>query len=281
MNRKIGFKIHGHTVFRGRAWETAFEDEFDIDNKVHSIIAALKGLKPFGRAPSGFIALLWLLAKNDRNLRNFCKFYQLGEELHRNLLLLICSILIRSPANRSRFEGYPKTIGLAPSEEVGKANMIQSYRIAKRLCQKGSISGQYFVFLHSPFQRFIFGDGCLDWLTGDIIASRINGRALIPITPNICVYFCTPVAMPPSPNCASMSVAPWTADWVNEITQIYSKDRLFFQGKAPKITDPFRQAQFLEHKERSDALVEMLDKVAGIAKRRDAIEFDAFGEGKH
>ena len=52
-NRKIGFMRYGHTIFRGRGvLESNFESEFDIDNQVHLIIAALHKLKPFGRTPS-------------------------------------------------------------------------------------------------------------------------------------------------------------------------------------------------------------------------------------
>lgn len=261
VNRKIGFKIHGHTIFRCTVWESNFEDEFDIDNDVHKIIPALQGMKPFGRTPKEFFALIKMLGKKDRSLRDMCKFYHLDEELHRNLLLLLHSLLIRSPGNRSRYEGYPRMIGLPPDEDVGKGNMVQNYRIAKKLCQKGLISNPYFVLMHSPLKKFIFGDGSLDWLTSGLVANRINGRTLLPLTPHLCVYFCTPMSMPRSPNYASLSVAPWMVDWVNYITQIYSKDKLFFLGKPPKITDAFRQHQFLEHKEKTDALIDMLDEI--------------------
>ena len=76
-NRKIGFKIHGHTIFRGTGWESNFEKEFDIDNEVHNIVSALEGLKPFGRSPKEFFLLIKLLLKKDRSLRDMCNFYQL------------------------------------------------------------------------------------------------------------------------------------------------------------------------------------------------------------
>lgn len=266
VKRKVGFKIHGHTIFRGTVWEDNYEDEFDIDNEVHKIIPALQGMKPFGRTPKEFFALIKMLGKKDKSLRDMCKFYHLDEELHRNLLLLVHSLLIRSPGNRSRYEGYPKMIGLPPDEEVGKGNMVQNYRIAKKLCQKGLISNQYFVLMHSPLKKFIFGDGILDWLTSGLAAHRINGRTLLPLTPHLCIYFCTPMSMRSTANCASFSTAPWMVDWVNDIIQVYSKDKLFFHGRPPKITDAFRQRQFLEHKEKTDALIDMLDEIAGIKK---------------
>ena len=268
VNRRIGFKIHGHTIFRGTAWESNFEDEFDIDNEVHNIINALLRMKPFGRTPREFFALIKMLVKKDRSLRDMCKFYHLDDGLHRDLLLLIHSLLIRSPRNRSRYEGYPRSFGRPPDEEVGKANMVQYYRIAKKLCQNGLISNQYFVLMHSPLKKFIFGDGSLDWLTSGLLANRVNGRALLPLTPQLCVYFCTPISMRSTPNCASLSVAPWMVDWVNDITQIYSRDKLFYLGRPPEINDAFRQRQFLEHKAKGDALIEMLDEIAGMKKNR-------------
>lgn len=266
-NRRIGFKIHGHTIYRGTCWESNFETEFGIDNEIHNIITALKELRSFGRTPSEFLGLMGLLFKKDRTLRDICRYYHLDEQIHRSLLLLVFSLLIRSPSNRSKYESYPKMAGLPPNEEVGKANMQQNYRIAKKLCEDASISNQYFVLLHTPLKRFIFGDGSLDWLTDGLVSNRINGRTLIPLTPHMCVYFCTPLAMRPSPNCASLIVAPWMVDQVNEITQIYSNDKLFFVGKTPDLTDAFRQGKFLEHKEKTDALLDMLDEIAGIKKQ--------------
>lgn len=270
-NRKIGYKRHGFTSFRGTVWESNWEDEFYIDYEVHKIIPPIQDMKPFGMTPKEFFDLIKMLPKKDRSLRDMCKFYHLDEELHRNLLLLVHSLLIRSPGNRSRYEGYPKMIGLPPDEEVGKGNMVQNYRIAKKLCQKGLISNQYFVLMHSPLKKFIFGNGSLDWLTSGLVANRIIGRTLLPLTPHLCVYFCTPMLMRSTPNCASLSLAPWMVDWVNDITQIYSKDKLFFLGKPPKITGAFRQRQFLEHKEKTDALIEMLDEIAGINKNRSLL----------
>ncbi|NDU99933.1 hypothetical protein [Pseudoroseicyclus tamaricis] len=269
VNRKIGFKIHGHTIFRGTDWESNFEYEFDIDNEVHKIISALQGMTPLGRTPKEFFALIKMLGKKDRSLHDMCKFYHLEEQLHRGLLLFLYSLLIRSPGSRSRYEGYPEMIGLPPDEEVGKGNMVQNYRIAKKLCMSGLISNQYFVLMHSPLKKFIFGDGSLDWLTGNLVANRINGRALLPLTPHLCVYFCTPMAMRSTPNCASISVPPWMVEWVNGITQIYSKEKLFFLGKPPQISDAFRRNQFLEHAEQKDALIDMLDEAIGNKRSRN------------
>jgi hypothetical protein len=267
-NRKIGYKSHGHTMFRGGVWETNFEDFFEsVDDGVPKVIKRLQGLKPLGRNIVEFARMITLLAKRDRHLRDMCKFYSLDVDTHRSLLLLLVSLLVRSPGNRSRYERYPEMLGLPPNEEVGKGNMHQSYRIAKELCEKGPISNQYFILIHSPLKKFIFGDGNLDWLTSGLVTNRIDGRALVPLTPHICVYFCTPRSMRSTPNCASFSAAPWMVDWINDIVQIYSRDQLFYLGKPPVLTEAFRQREFLEHRDKTDQLVDMLDEVAGIRTR--------------
>lgn len=264
-------------MLRGTAWEANFEGEFDIDNKIHNIIATVRNLKPFGRTPREFFTLILLLGRKNRSFRDMCKFYHLDEDTQRNLLLLIISLLIRSPRNRFLFEGYSKILGRQADEDVGKVNMAQSYRIAKNLCHNGLLSNQYFILLHSPLKKFIFGDGTLDWLTGNLIANRINGRTLIPLTPQLCVYFCTPRSMLSTPNCASVSVAPWMVDWINELTQIYSKEKLFFLGKTPKLTDAFRERTFLEHKMKADSLIDLLDDIAGNRMPRDFISISTSG----
>lgn len=278
-NRKIGLKIHGHTIDRGGVWETNFEDEFKIDNEVHSVVASLRQLKPLGWKPSEFLMLLKLLLRKDRSLRDMSKYYQLDERLHRNLLLLLFSLVIRSPANRNRYESYPQLLGLPPDEDVGKMNMYQSYSIAKGLCVDGPLSNQFFVLLHSPHKKFLFGDGSLDWLTPCLNGFKVRGKVLVPLTPHLCVYFCTPNAMPASPNCASLIAAPWMVDWVNEITQVYSRDKLFFLGKAPKLSESFKQVQFQAHKTKTDALVEMLDEISGMKKRGHPFAINGLGNG--
>jgi hypothetical protein len=205
-----------------------------------------------------------LALKKDRTLADLSKFHHIQEQANRELLLLLYSLLIRSPSTRFKFETFPSRFGLPANEEVGKANMRQSYLLAKKLCLDGVMTNRFFVVLHSPFKKFICGDGCLDWLSGSLQANRIDGRALIPLTPHLCVYVCTPTSMRTNRNCASLRAPPWMVDQVNEITQIYSCDKLFFLGRKPSLTDPFRQRKFLQHSNYTVELLTMFDDVARL-----------------
>lgn len=120
-NRKIGVKRHGHTSLKGSEyWEMNFENEFDIDSKIHELIKFIRSLKPLGHTLAEFIHLIKLLFKRERTLKDSCKFFDLQEKTHRDLLLLIFSILIRSPASRSRCESYPTLVGLPRMKKSGK-----------------------------------------------------------------------------------------------------------------------------------------------------------------
>lgn len=273
-NRKVGYKSHGHTIFKGTDWESSFEGEFQRpDDAVARVIPHLMELKPFGRTPREFFKMIRMIFKADLQMKSICNYYHLDEETHRNLLLIIFSILIRSPSSRSQFESYPKMVGLPPDEEIGKMNMAQNYRLVRRRCESGLLSNQYFILIHSPLKKFIFGDGHLDWLTTGSLNGSIQGRAILPLTPHLAVYICTPRSMRTKPNCASFSAAPWIVDWINELTQIYSKNQLFYLGRPPKLTDAFIKGEHLVHKKKTDALIDKLDEIAGIKKHGDIFSF--------
>lgn len=262
--KKIGSKIHGHTLFKNSVWESNFENEFSVDNEVNRIIGALLSLKPFGRNPREFIKLLSLFFKKDRDLIDMCNFYKMEEKLHRDLLALLCSLAMRSPAHRFKYERTGADWGFPPSEDLGKMNMLQSFLAAKKLFDNGSLSGHKFVILHSPIKKFYFGDGMFDTLdTGRTIG--IGGRILAPLTPNICVYFCA-TTKGYNKNTVSLSVPSWMVDLVNEITQIYSGNTIFFSGRKPKISDNFKSGKFLRHNYRKDYLINILDDLVGVQK---------------
>lgn len=248
-----------------------FESEFDIDSQVHDIIARLRQLRPLGYTRSESLALLGLVLKKDRKLADFCKFYHIDDRYSRDLLLLIYSLLIRSPSNRFKNASFPSRFGLPMNEDVGKANMRQSYLLAKRAYQSGAMTNRFFTVLHSDWKKFICGDGYLDWLSGSL--PSVRGRALIPLTPKLCIYVCTPMVMRKDRNCASLRAAPWMVEQINEIVQIYSRDKLFFLGRRPKITNEFKKRDFLEHSDYSVNLLDMLDEISEPKSMRPSSRF--------
>ncbi|GLQ58063.1 hypothetical protein GCM10010862_53220 [Devosia nitrariae] len=57
-------------------------------------------------------------------------------------------------------------------------------------------------------------------------------------------------------------------DQINEIVQIYSRDKLFFLGRKPQLTNEFSKRQFLEHADYSVDLLDMFDEIAEPKSKR-------------
>lgn len=253
--RKIGKKIAGHRYLRGSAWETNFEDAFSADNELPKVVNTLLELQPH-TSP--------IARGQERSLKALCTFHDLAESTQRSLLLALLSLLIRSPAKRYRYESFPKIGGLPPNERIGKVNMDMVFRRAKPLCEAGNLSNQYFVLIYSQQGRFIFGDGMFDCLTDNVATGMIHGRALVPLTPTLCVYVCTPNPMITSPNCASLIAPQWVEEAVNEIVQVHSERQLFYKGESPTLLDVYRRAEYLEYDGCNVELIDRLDNIAAM-----------------
>ena len=253
-NRKIGYKRHGHTSFRGTVWSSNFESDFDRpDNAVHEIVGALDKLRPKGTSFHELLKLIGALCSGQRGYDVVSNFYRMDHEIARNLLLLCLSLLIRSPSARSRYERYGTQFGFPVSEEVGKANIAQNYHLAQKICDRHHLPTLRFVLLNSFLGRFVFGDGLLDWITPSLLTNSIHGKALISLTPHLCVYMFTPSNANGSVNCASLFVNNIVEDGINDICQVYSKDQLFFRGRVPRLTDAYKRSVHLTHIEKKSS----------------------------
>lgn len=265
-NRKVAKKAHGHTVLLNGPWTTNFEDDFDAaDNSIHHVLAKLDVMPARGgKNFADFISLMSLLRKRDRSLSDMCRFYEMNRDDLLSLARLLMSLLIRLPARRHKYEHVPQLFDLPPDENVGKLNMRQFYGIARDSIERDAYSSLFFILIRAPLREFVYGDGVLDWMTDSLVGLHIRGRALVPLTPKLCVYMCTPETRRGPYNCASFFAAPWIVEAINEITQIYSKEHLFFRSKKlPRLTRHFRLGEFLSHEKQQDSLVALLDEVAG------------------
>ncbi|NVE94474.1 hypothetical protein [Altererythrobacter lutimaris] len=263
-NRQIAKKRHGHTMrLKQGVWEMNFEPEFEIDGKVHSIVKKAFDLPAPGNHISDWPRTIRSVFNGEMMSEAACNYYTLDETSHRDLLLLMISLLTRSPACRWRLENIPKSYGLPANEDIGKLNMYHRFLQAKALCNNGLLSLQYFVALHAKTKNFIFGDGFLDSVIPGLLSGSITGRAYVPLTPNLCIYFSTANRGRPQPNFASLSAPNWVIDRINQTTQAYSRDTLFFKGRKPKLSETFTRREYLQLKFHSDSLTSRLDALAG------------------
>lgn len=263
VNRKVAKKAHGHTVLLNGPWTTNFEPDFErADDSINAVLSSLAQYKAKGGTSFWeFLAFMSLLFKRDRKFRDICQYYEMDSRLTSSLALLICSLLIRLPARRHVYEQVSQWVGLPPDPNIGKMNMRQFFHTASRAIENGASASMFFVLIRSPWREFVYGDGVLDWMSDSLSSMHIHGRALLPLTPNLCVYVCTPMVRHGKYNCASFYAGSWIVDAVNEFTQIYSRDLLFFRSMKPKLTDHFKRGQFLTHEVKKDSFFDMLDDV--------------------
>lgn len=264
INRKIAKKAHGHTVLLNGPWTTNFEADFaKADDSINTVLSSLKNYKAKGGESFwDFLKLMSLLFKRDRKLRDLCRYYKMDPQLTSSLALLTASLLIRLPARRHAYEQVSEWVGLPPDPNVGKMNMRQFYQIASRGIERDAGRGIFFVLIRSPWKEFVYGDGVLDWISDSLAGMHIHGRALLPLTPNLCLYVSTPRVRRGNHNCACFYAAPWIVDSVNEFTQIYSRDQLFFRSQKPTLSEHFRNGQFFAHEVHRDSFFDMLDDAA-------------------
>ena len=190
----------------------------------------------------------------DNSVGELVKFFR----IERNFLDLASSLYVCSPANRAIWTKYPERHGFPDSEETAKANMLMEYRALKRCVRSGVRPIKAYVVLRSIKKEFHCGDG---WLGSMHPNSRGPLKGLIPLTPDICIYFFSPRMLRRDRNMFTMTAFDWQMDRINEITQIYSMNHLFFRRQVPKLTDEYRSGQPRMLKYHSDPILAQLEEV--------------------
>jgi hypothetical protein len=264
-NRQIGQKRHGHTLMRnGGVWEASFEDFFQSDNDAKRVVDSLLTLEPPEPPPFLFYKALDFVGSLNGCSSEPSRQYNLSDAEQRKIILLLSSLLMRAPAYRDRFSRIPMRFDLPCNEGVGTANLYFQYRNAKDRIASGLLPLVHFVGIHSRGSNFIVGDGYLDWATHGFGDGYFRGCALVPLTPKFCVFmrFLSRKSNR-DPDLSAISASSAVVNEINEITQIYSKSKLFYLGKPPKLSEHFRQNEFLQHSEFSLPLVDELDRIAG------------------
>ena len=124
----------------------------------------------------------------------------------------------------------------------------------------------------SDSAEFIYGDG-----TYSNISSKVHDlyamRVVIALTPNIAIVWSNPPAYTSKPTVKALQVDSTVVSMVNEATQIYSKDYLFYRNDKPELIDAFKIGEhriFAERENRSlqfiNSLIEDHSRHSGFRK---------------
>lgn len=167
-----------------------------------------------------------------------------SEDQIRYLIEGLVSLVVRSPKFRECAVAIAERLrGPLPVKErlslIG-ANMRHCQRmIADHFGTRGK-----FAAIYSPDREFIFGDGFYTTINSTS-APPFNARILVPLTPDIAVFYCMPPAYNPNPQLSTLVISADEAKSFNDAVQVYSKDCLFYKNERPEIIDAFRRNEHL------------------------------------
>lgn len=213
-------------------WNFTFEPEFNrADGEFPAIIEWLQGLDckhvPLREAqPEGFKAH----PADDKRLAT--------------LVECIVSLVVRSPKFRETGVSQAEHFR-GPLEERERNNLItlNIMHCQRRLVESIGTRGKFAVlFTHE--REFHYGDGFYHNLSSQT-QDGFNARILVPITPNIAVFYCCPNRYMTEPRLVTLMLTDDEVTTLNQTIQIYAKDFLFFRAEKP---DPLEVYKIGEHR---------------------------------
>jgi hypothetical protein len=145
------------------------------------------------------------------------------------------------------------------------ANIHQhSQNVVSSLARGGKI-----ILLRSGKGEFIMGEGYLSTLVG--ITVHIQYHCLMPLTPTLAILAFAPLRSWTEPPICTIDLMREEVDFVNNVTQVYSRDYVFFRKEAPKLIDDFKAREFHTLRfQRFDWLDALMKAVAAYAPMRSA-----------
>ncbi len=245
-NRKLGYSRGGHHInFGNSPWTHSFEGLFDAaDNSIPKILdyileSSADSLRNFDRADEK--SPKWV----RENIRSGEVLTHFTQDFEKEIVTLLISLMVRSPAFKRRYAKNPRLLGLSDDERIGTATISQYYSIFTSLLKNLKSLG-FFIFLQAMEGEFIYGDGLLDAITANLLGYRLDGYCLIPLAPKLCLYFSTKINGPYAKRVIFRPVKFDAVRQINEITQIYSKEKIFYRNVRPELSQHFLRGEHFE-----------------------------------
>lgn len=235
----------GHNILfdEESPWESTFEDFFDNpDRSMPKIIDWLESLSE-NLSPSSATQIL-----EDQECPNL--------DLLREGII---SLIIRSPRYRSAqssfVESFRGELGKSENKTLIAANIHQKYRTLA----DSSIGIGKFSILYSHDFEFIFGDGF--YSNVNAATERLHGlRVVVPMTPQIAVIWCSPMAYRSKPKIVGVHATPETVEEINKSVQVYSKEYLFYRSQEPDLIKDFKVGQHRVYQHEYDPMRALVNK---------------------
>jgi hypothetical protein len=257
--KQFGAITNGHHVKLNGPWAGTIEPLFDeADSALPSLVAKLERLS-------------YADGKENAAINKRITPHEISSDDRKMLGEGLASLLVRCPANRNQLHLTTERIWGRAGDQVGKhddtliaLNINQHYRqIVQSLERGGKI-----VLLRSGEREFIMGEGYLNTLAGYTV--ELQYRCLVPLTPTLAVLAFASSRYWTNPPICTLGLTAAEVNMVNDVTQIYSRDYIFYRNEAPKQIGAFtaREFRILEY-HRFPWLDSVMQAVAGYAPTRN------------
>ncbi|EIC31338.1 MULTISPECIES: hypothetical protein [Methylomicrobium] len=245
-HEKLGYITDAHSIkFADKPtdWDECFESSFDsVDNNkgFRYIIAWLKSLESSIDSPK----------EEQDNLDK--------------LLECVLSLIVRSPRFRNQIKLNIDITGTSLRKNLISLNQRDTFHKFKTaLLDHGK-----FCIAFSRDYEFIFGDGFYNNFTSSI-GAPIEPRAIVPILPNICVFYSHPSYCKRNPRLITIELEQTEVDFINQTTMIYSQNYVFYRSQKPIITESFSCKKFLKYDPNGDPVIDAFSKIFHSPRRSD------------
>ncbi len=248
--KNFGATRNAHNITFDRTptdWDMSFESAFgSADAGFPSIVAWLRSLSsPIPASTLSFAERLTPLGVKG--------------ERHASLSECLASLIVRSPNYRYRIQitteyflnCFGGTRPTAPKHLVASNIYGSQQRFSKELAAGGK-----FAFLLSGELEFAFGDGFFhNFSLPDALSSP---RCLVPITPEIAIFYTRPRSYRTYPTAFVMNLRPDEVSFINRTVQIYARRFLFFRDNHPIVDDEFNCGKHLQYEYHKHPWIEEL-----------------------
>jgi len=225
------------------SWEGTIEHYFDTpDRNMANVIQDLKEFREWNQFEKKYI---YAVQEED------------GDNLDR-LRECILSLIVRSPMYRNSLNnlvlGFRGELEKSESKLLTTSNLGTAYReLIKNSKGRGRL-----VILFSDYAEFIYGDGIYSNISSTV-HHLTDLRVVIPFTPNIAVIWASPMSYASKPHTMALAIDALTVLMINNATQVYSKDYLFYRREKPEIIEAFALQEHRVFAERKNALFEFVN----------------------
>lgn len=232
-----GAITNAHHIKLDSPFDTSFECEFDqADTEIHSLVRWVGDItQP-------------ITSTNDPLVMRISAQPLARDHLHR-LSRITASLLARSPMARNlialgieTFRDEFSVSSEKPEKHLIAANQQPLYQaFYKSMTECGR-----WALLYSREVEFISGDGFYHNFMLENHPPQSGRKLILPILPNLAIAYMFPQGYPSQPRMVSIHLSQYEVDYINEVTQVYAKNVLFFRKQKPIVTEAFSKNKHLE-----------------------------------